>query len=167
MSFCFIFTSRIWIAVGGGPILSLRSSASCSRSWDIDGRFQTKKFALWADALERLSFKFNGHQPQNWKLSPERPLPLAVSCRLTWLTSRREFTGLSVWQPSHKGEHTNGRNGFLSLGGLFWGASGARPPSLSGFLWGFSLFSALNVPRDDHIFKDSQQSVVCHERAPS
>ena len=45
------------------------------------------------------------------------------------------------------------------------GASGAR--LLSGFLWFFLLFSALQVLRDDHTLKDSQQSVVYHERAPS
>ena len=37
----------------------------------------------------------------------------------------------------HKGEHTKGGKRVLSLGGLFCGASGARPPSLSCFLWGF------------------------------
>ena len=55
----------------------------------------------------------------------------------------------------------------MSLGGLFCGASGGRPPSLSGFFWGFSLFSALEVPRGDHTLKDSKQSVVHHEKAPT
>ena len=41
------------------------------------------------------------------------------------------------------------------------------PPSLSGFLWGVHLFSALDGPRGDHTLEDSQQSVVHHERAPS
>ena len=40
------------------------------------------------------------------------------------------------------------------------------PPSLGYFLWGFP-FSALDVPRGNHTLKDSQQSVVHHERAPS
>ena len=33
--------------------------------------------------------------------------------------------------------------------------------------FGVSIFSALEVPRRDHTLKDSQQSVVHHERAPS
>ena len=37
---------------------------------------------------------------------------------------------------------------------------------MGSFLWGFP-FSALDVPRGDHFLKDSQQSVVHHERAPS
>ena len=68
-----------------------------------------------------------------------------------------------MWQP-HAKVNTQKEKRVLSLGGLF---CGARPPSLSGFLWGFSLFSALKVPRDDHTLKDSQQSVVHHDRAPT
>ena len=49
----------------------------------------------------------------------------------------------------HKGEHTTVKR-VLSFGGLLSGASG--PPSLPElFPSGFSLFSALKVPRDDHI----------------
>ena len=42
----------------------------------------------------------------------------------------------------------------------------ARPPKVW-FLQGFSFLSALEVPRGDHTLKDSQQTVVHHERAPS
>ena len=132
---------------GTRPILSLWSNASCSRPWDIDGRNKEVEIRPLSAALKRLSFNFNGHQPQNWKRSPGRPLPLAVSCRLTWLTSRREFAGLSVWQPHEKVNTQKGETGFE------WGAPGARPPSLSGNFWGFPLFSALQVPRDDHTLK--------------
>ena len=41
----------------------------------------------------------------------------------------------------------------------------ALPPWVVSF--GVSLFSALEVPRGDRTLKDSQQSVVHHERAPS
>ena len=39
------------------------------------------------------------------------------------------------------------------------------PPWVVSF--GVSLFLALEVPRGDHTLKDSQQSVVHHERAPT
>ena len=55
-----------------------------------------------------------------------------------------------MWQP-HTKVNTQRVKRVLSLGGLFCGASGARPPSLGCFLWGFSLYLALKVPRDDHI----------------
>ena len=71
-----------------------------------------------------------------------------------------------MWQPHTKVNTQRGKR-VLSLGGLFCGASGARPPSLGCFLWGFSLFLALEVPSGDHSLKDSQQSVVHHERAPT
>ena len=48
---------------------------------------------------------------------------------------------------------------------LLWCFWSALPP-----LWfplGFSLFLALEVPRGDHSLKDSQQSAVHHERAPT
>ena len=70
-----------------------------------------------------------------------------------------------MWQPHTKVNTQRGKR-VLSLGGLFCGASGARPPSLGCFLWGFP-FSALKVPRGDHTLQDLQQSVVHHERAPS
>ena len=54
-----------------------------------------------------------------------------------------------MWQPHAKVNTQKGKR-VLSLGGLF---CGARPPSLSGFLWGFSLFSALEVPRGDHTIR--------------
>ena len=44
---------------------------------------------------------------------------------------------------------------------------GTRPPSLSSFSLGVSLFLALKVPRGDHTLKDSQQSAVSHLRAPT
>ena len=66
----------------------------------------------------------------------------------------------------HKGEHTKGKTGSESWWTLLWCLW--RPPTLPGlFPLGFSLFSALEVPRDDHTLEDSQQSVVHHERAPS
>ena len=40
------------------------------------------------------------------------------------------------------------------------------PPFLCVY-FGVSLFSALKVPCVDHTFKDSQLSVVQHERAPT
>ena len=65
----------------------------------------------------------------------------------------------------HKGEHTKGETGSESWWTLLWCLW--RPPSLPGlFPLGFSLFLALEVPRGDHSLKDSQQSVVHHERAP-
>ena len=66
----------------------------------------------------------------------------------------------------HKGEHTKGETGSESWWTLLWCLW--RPPALPGlFPLGFSLFSALKVPRGDHTLKDSQQSVVHHERAPT
>ena len=44
---------------------------------------------------------------------------------------------------------------------------GTRPPSLSLVPSGSSFLSALEVPRGDHTVKDSQQSVVHHERIPT
>ena len=108
-----------------------------------------------------VSLSFQRAPTPEMERSPGRPLPSAASCRLTRPTSRGEFAGLSVWQP-HTNVNTQRGKRVLSLGGLFCGASGARPPSLGSFLWGFP-FSALDVPRGDHTLKDSQQSVVHHE----
>ena len=82
------------------------------------------------------SFKFKG--PQGG-LFPEAPTGESQPAK--------EFAGLSVWQP-HTKVNTQRVKRVLSLGGLFWGASGSLPPSLGSFLWGFP-FSALKVPRDD------------------
>ena len=76
----------------------------------------------------RGSFNFHGHQPRNWQRSPGRPLPSAVSCRLTRLTSRREFAGLSVWQPHAKVNRQKGETVFGSWWTLLWCLW--RPPSL-------------------------------------
>ena len=66
----------------------------------------------------------------------------------------------------HKGEHTKGETGSESWWTLLWCLW--RPPSLpEWFIVGFSFFSALKVPCEDHTFKDSQQSVVHYERAPT
>ena len=71
------------------------------------------------------SFKFKG--PQGG-LFPEAPPGESQPAK--------EFAGLSVWQPHTKVNTQRGKR-VLSLGGLFCGASGARPPSLGCFLWGF------------------------------
>ena len=70
-------------------------------------------------ALVRFFSNFNGHQPQNWQsVVPDT----AVSCRLTRLTSRREFAGLSVWQP-RKGENKRNESESCRL-------CDSHPPSL-------------------------------------
>ena len=118
------------------------------------------QFALWAAVLERLLLNFDGHQPQNWKRSPDRPLLSAVSCRLTRLPSCREFAGLSVWQSHTKVNTQKEETGFESWWALLW--CFWRPPSLPGwFPLGFSFLGS------DHTLNDSQQSVFHHERAPT
>ena len=70
-----------------------------------------------------------------------------------------------MWQPHTKVNTQRGKTVSESWWTLLWCLW--RPPTLPGlFPLGFSLFSALKVPRDDHTSKDSQQSVVHHERAP-
>ena len=72
-----------------------------------------------------------------------------------------------MWQPHTKVNTQRGKR-VLSLGGLFCGASGARPPSLGCFLVGVFPFSwHWRCHVSDHSLKDSQQSVVHHERAPT
>ena len=71
-----------------------------------------------------------------------------------------------MWQPHTKVNTQKGETGSESWWTLLWCLW--RPPSLPGlFPLGFSLFLALEVPRGDHSLKDSQQSVVHHERAPT
>ena len=126
LSFGYWFSPRVWIPVGRGsrPLFSLRNIAWCSRPWCIDGRISTKNSPRgrphWSG-----SFKFKG--PQGG-LFPEAPPGESEPAK--------EFAGLSVWQPHTKVNTQRGKR-VLSLGGLFCGASGARPPSLSCFLWGF------------------------------
>ena len=144
MSFGYRFSPRVRIPVGTisrPPLFSLRNIAWCSRPWFVDGRISTKNSPRgrphWSG-----SFKFKGPQGGLFPEAPPRESQPA-----------KEFAGLSVWQPR-----------VLSLGGLY--VVPLAPPSLGYFLWGFP-FSALDVPRGNHTLKDSQQSVVHHERAPS
>ena len=105
------------------------------------------------------SFKFRGHQPQNWW--SVAPGPRAER----WLKSAREFAGLSMWQLHTKANTQKAETGFEFWWTLLWCLW--HPPSLLELFPLGLPFSALNVQRGDHTSKDSQQSVVHHERAPS
>ena len=71
-----------------------------------------------------------------------------------------------MWQPHTKVNTQKGETCSESWWTLLWCLW--HPPYLPGwFPFGFSLFSALEVPRGDRTLKDSQWSVVNHERAPS
>ena len=120
-----IIKSTLEWAVQAGHRLSIRLRTTGPRSVE-DRRTYIRPLGGRTGAVPFLHF--NGHQPQNWKRSPGMPLPSAVSCRLTWQSSRREFAGLSVWQPHTKVNTNEGETGFESWWTLLWCLW--RPPSL-------------------------------------
>ena len=97
------------------------------------------------------------HQLQNRQSEPGT----GVSCRLTRLTSRREFAGLSVWQPHTEVNTQKGETGSESWWTLLECLAPTHPPwvvSSMGFL--FSRHWRCHVVTT--LLKDSQQSVVHH-----
>ena len=139
------------MAVGSStrPNFSLQRVAWSSRSWFFNKRISTWKFALWAAALERLSLKSRAPTPklvtvprETCSLSRQLQADLADFPRdsrcgklHTKVNTKKRETGLESW---------------WTLLWCLW-----RPPSLPVlFPVLFPLFSALEVPSEDHTIKD-------------